>query len=1118
MPQNHAHDDFAESNVSSSVNTISSSPSNTYIDMVSQSFGSRNRGSNAASAGKLSRFAFNIYGNGAGNSPSSFAGANSPTRILSRKQRTSGTTFGGPQTAQKQLVFGAAGEVNCMCKSHESNDVLAIGGQKLLQVVRATDNNISIVHNINSISAKKNQQTKGKSGAGFISDVGFGYHNYSKVLAAGSISGAIYTFNIAKNSFSQINVLNDHSRSVNSLNFSSFTSHALLSGSQDGTVKIWDLRMKRTKATTTIQGNADAVRAAKFSNVTAGKICGIFDSGVIKKWDMRQPNQVERKVNAHTGPGLSIDWHPDIDYIVSGGRDKQIQFWNMTSTALDVRKPDHVISTSGAVGKVSWCNARQNSPANIYNTDIASCYYNDDNCIQIWNLKRRYVPKYLLEGHNNQITQILWKKPDTLWSCSKDKTLIQHDLTTSSLYSDNLPVATSAWNSSSDLSLSFVSQFQDNFVSRGRNSSQTGDHVTLQSDEIDYSDTFDSRPSSEAMQRSDSQKLTTESDRKEEVSHSTFPFSREYSTQDLRQIEHIEAQRPKMYSDLSTDGLSRTLEKASLQNQQLRVPSSHGLHELKSPIPSRLSTSRSQSVNIANFQEDDREGSPIIYNVEVPLEFNDDKVFNFLAANYLTSVPSDMDIFSVCEYNANVSASVNRFRDAQTWRTIKASVEWDQFRRSSEDADTMPGSKSSDDPEKSITQNNNGPSDDDSQSAIDTGLESLATSHSTRYAESPQGSLPLSHRNSFNDAWKPPARKSNTMTDRRPQDMTFEEAIVDGDDDDHSSSKHTTNSELDPESENVLSGPSSAKPIPGKNSKTYGSLPSTVGTYSYQGLLQPDFDDEKSPHLRSPGSFDMSYTPPNLMATTRRLTNDFKNQRSNDTRMKWRRSYSKVSSISNKSQLTKILNEGPKNLTMDKRKEEEEMKQKEEDEASLSQLKVPWAPEFIIREAAEYSASLGDLTMSGTIGLLFFKMYPRSLSTLQLKDWLYTYDQILRRRQLFTVASELLKTTSELFEIFKIKGQTNTSFRTYCHHCNSLILNEKSKEKMKSGNSNIEFGYWYCDNCNKSLDGCIFCNEPVKGMVVSLLSCGHRGHFGCMKTWFVTCKELQCPAGCEPED
>lgn len=224
----------------------------------------------------------------------------------------------------------------------------------------------------------------------------------------------------------------------------------------------------------------------------------------------------------------------------------------------------------------------------------------------------------------------------------------------------------------------------------------------------------------------------------------------------------------------------------------------------------------------------------------------------------------------------------------------------------------------------------------------------------------------------------------------------------------------------------------------------------------------------------------MSYTPPNLMATTRRLTNDFKSQRSNDSRLKWRRSYSKVSSISNKSQLTKILNEGPKNLTTDKRKEKEEMKEKEEEEASLSQLKVPWAPEFIIKEAAEYSASLGDLTMSGTIGILFFKMYPRALSTLQLKDWLYTYDQILRRRQLFTVASELLKTTSELFEIFKAKGQTNTSFRTYCHHCNSLILNEKSKEKMKSGNSNIEFGYWYCDNCNKSLDGCIFVMNQSK--------------------------------------
>lgn len=45
----------------------------------------------------------------------------------------------------------------------------------------------------------------------------------------------------------------------------------------------------------------------------------------IKKWDLKKPNICERRINAHVGPVLAIDWHSDGRTIASGGRDKAIK-------------------------------------------------------------------------------------------------------------------------------------------------------------------------------------------------------------------------------------------------------------------------------------------------------------------------------------------------------------------------------------------------------------------------------------------------------------------------------------------------------------------------------------------------------------------------------------------------------------------------------------------------------------------------------------------------------------------------------------------------------------------------------------------------------------------------
>ena len=45
----------------------------------------------------------------------------------------------------------------------------------------------------------------------------------------------------------------------------------------------------------------------------------------MKKWDIRRPTIHERKLNAHIGSVLAIDWHSDGKSVASGGRDKLIK-------------------------------------------------------------------------------------------------------------------------------------------------------------------------------------------------------------------------------------------------------------------------------------------------------------------------------------------------------------------------------------------------------------------------------------------------------------------------------------------------------------------------------------------------------------------------------------------------------------------------------------------------------------------------------------------------------------------------------------------------------------------------------------------------------------------------
>lgn len=185
-------------------------------------------------------------------------------------------------------------------------------------------------------------------------------------------------------------------------------------------------------------------------------------------------------------------------------------------------------------------------------------------------------------------------------------------------------------------------------------------------------------------------------------------------------------------------------------------------------------------------------------------------------------------------------------------------------------------------------------------------------------------------------------------------------------------------------------------------------------------------------------------------------------------------------------------------------------------------LAVPWRTANLLYESLDYAKNQGDIIMSSTLILLFYQYFNEKvggkLNQRGSLECISLYVEILRKKQLFINAVNVIKVSPpELRSELSKLTNNEVNLRFYCSWCEKLLVNEKSKINLNNGKGNPEeFGYWYCDNCSKKQHNCIYCNEPCKGLnVVISLRCGHRGHFGCLREWFVDDENLECPGGCD---
>ncbi|XP_076468926.1 GATOR2 complex protein WDR24-like [Babylonia areolata] len=243
-------------------------------------------------------------------------------------------------------------------------------------------------------------------------------HTDEHMLASAATNGAVVIWNLNKQVKSKQDlVFTEHKRSVNRVVFHTTEAYQLLSGSQDGTMKLHDLRRKQV-AVTYKANSSESVRDIQFCPASLGyfSFAAAYENGLVQLWDMRRPDRCEKHFTAHNEPAFAIDWHPeDKNWLATAGRDKMIKVWDVSKQPASLM---YTVQTIASVGRIKWRPQRR--------FHIANCSLLLDHSINVWDIRRPYIPFACFDQHKDVATCVQWKDLHVLLSTGKDSMLIQH--------------------------------------------------------------------------------------------------------------------------------------------------------------------------------------------------------------------------------------------------------------------------------------------------------------------------------------------------------------------------------------------------------------------------------------------------------------------------------------------------------------------------------------------------------------------------------------------------------------------------------------------------------------------------------------------------------------------
>ncbi|KAF9949312.1 WD repeat-containing protein 24 [Mortierella alpina] len=399
---------MASTQASSNAATALSMPQGTVGPITTTTGGSGSAGTGTGTG------AFSGGLTGSGNSQNQHPASNS--------SKGSRQIKGSPKTTDS-FKFDTNGALWALSASPDFS-MVAVVGRDVLKILSVTDSGAEETINLKTVGIRNNF-------AGSM-DVKWGpmIGRDAKIATIGT-NGPIVIWDIGTHNKID-RTIKEHTRSVNRICFSPQDPNMLLSASSDSTVRLWDLRAR--DKTGLVMETKDIVREVQFNPVSMHDIVAGYESGNIQRWDLRNLSTSEKKFMAHMGFVTSLDYHPNGRFLASGGRDRTIKVWDMDD---EKRREIHTIPTIQYTSKVQW---RPHKPYHL------AASFKDESIVQVFDVRRPYVPLHVIAQHDKDATSILWRDTDVLWTVSKDKTFTSTHIKGQALSSDLLPSGKAAMN------------------------------------------------------------------------------------------------------------------------------------------------------------------------------------------------------------------------------------------------------------------------------------------------------------------------------------------------------------------------------------------------------------------------------------------------------------------------------------------------------------------------------------------------------------------------------------------------------------------------------------------------------------------------------------------------
>lgn len=1016
------------------------------------------------------------------------------------------------------------------------------------------------------------------------------------LIACGLTNGNVHIFQVAGNGKSKLAYrLDDHKRVINSLDFIE-QEKLFLSGSQDGSIRLCDLRLNNQKPAIKLLASqhSDPVRSCQYSqhHKVRGKltILSVHDSGSLCKFDLRYPSSAvksalpEWKATFHTGPALSLDIHPELEYALTGGRDGKICLWNYGESLANAKSPESIMNTYGPVMKIRWCDTPNSEPqlafpghageetesrsSALYNYDFACLYLNDDPTVTIYNLARRYVPKEIISTSSKKpIQNFSWARDYNgdrrLWTILKANNFVSYNLDRPNdlLFNilrthENLPVAATAW-AEGYANISFVAQNPD-------------DYNTCAADQehADLDDALaEEEPPQERMPIARSVSNFTEG-----FNVFSRPFLKSVST--LPHLGTSAAMSPKEKPQATWSGSQfnpgTKLASPVLFNRQSATEISSVMSPMRPSLKKTPSQSTIESValstnytqplgsrNALNSRKTWNAISPCLVTLKMPIELSDDAVFAALASNYLFSVPNGFSVSFVCQLNAQAAVAVDRLRESKMWSLLAVALEQelpqgsmqltelallqidigaatdyaaalDDMKSFCSELDNFVASYNS---TSTPTTNYGGAKSNASATSMTKALLSTlkSSSHLEGFSPARKRVPKTSETGTYNSNAKPQlffGEMTETRLEKVPPAQSDKETV-------HSPVKVKKLIVQTLPAEPPVGQPPVEEPkallVPEtivhhlRHKKSFSKLLSSASPVLPS--LSNSFAAPPHPDSGSPGS-EVGMSHGTYVSEKRKLATQ--------TRPHTYLSNSNNSSFGSlpvpfADEFSALNHAKPSLVPLDRVDEgslrcteavASELTRAINRVAQKTESRRPWHSLNLISKALHFAIDEGDLVTAATLILLFADMYRGEFSASvltedQCLECLGTYIDALRKKELYSVAVNVVKEAPRNIRYrIDLYASKEVDMKFYCCWCQKLLVNEHSKSLLGATNEN--YGYWYCDECRRKQQNCVYCNEPCKGLAVVVdLGCGHRGHFGCLKEWFVEEKNTDCPGGCE---